>query len=66
MTFELNKIEEENLEEFCKKHRHPEVNKGAIGGHISIHFAMTSIGDMASAHCSICDESEPIADYGKF
>ena len=66
MTFELNKIEEKNLEEFCEKHIHPEVNKGAIEGHISIRFVLTSIGDMASAHCSICDESERIADYGKF
>lgn len=62
-TFEFHGNEEKLYEEFCKRHIHPEVNKGAIGGNISVTFTMTSIGTFPSVHCSICGETENITDY---
>lgn len=66
MTFEINDKEEKLYHEFCEKHKHPETNKGAIGGHISVRFNCTGLGDMASVHCGVCGETESITDYGKF
>ena len=63
MKFELNETESKKAEEFLEKHRHPEVYKGAIGGHINFIFTPTSIGDACTIHCSICDEKENITDY---
>jgi hypothetical protein len=63
MKFELNEVETERAKAFQRKHRHPEVYKGAIGGHINYIFTPTSIGDACSIHCSICDEKENITDY---
>ena len=58
---------EDNMEaaarEFEQQHLHPEVNKGAIGGHINYIFTPTSIGNGKSIHCSICGEEENITDY---
>lgn len=63
MKFELNETEFKKAKEFLEKHRHPEVYKGAIGGHINFIFTPTSIGDACTIHCSICDEKENITDY---
>ena len=63
MKFELNEIESERAKEFLEKHRHPEIYKGAIGGHINFIFTPTSINDACTIHCSICDEKENITDY---
>ena len=66
IEFKLNEKENELAEKFMQKHRHPEVYKGAIGGHINYIFTPTSIGDACSLHCSICDEVENITDYNKW
>ena len=63
MKFELNEVETERAEAFQEKHRHPEVYKGAIGGHLNYIFTPTSIGDACSIHCTICDAEENITDY---
>lgn len=63
MEFKLNEKEVEKAKEFLKKHRHPDIYKGAIGGHINFIFTPTSIGDACSLHCSICNEEENITDY---
>lgn len=63
IEFKLNEKEEAAANEFMKKHRHPEVYKGAIGGHIHFLFTSTSVGDACILHCSICDEKENITDY---
>lgn len=63
IKFELNDKEEKLYNEFCTKHIHKDVNKGAIGGHISITFTLTSIGDGKSIKCGICGEEQNITDY---
>ena len=64
--FELKDIEEKLYYEFCEKHRHKDVNTGAIGGNISIRFTVTSIGDMPTVRCDVCGAEENITDYGRF
>ena len=63
MKFELNEKETELAEKFLQEHRHPEIYKGTIGGHINFIFTPTSIGDACSIHCTICDVEENITDY---
>lgn len=63
IEFKLNEKENELAEKFMNEHRHPEVYKGTIGGHIRYTFIPTAIGDAVSIHCSICDAEENITDY---
>ena len=49
-----------------EKHRHSEVNKGAIGGHINYIFTPTGVGDACSMHCNICGVEENITDYSNW
>ena len=65
MTFELNENETQSFNAFCEKHRHSETYTGAIGGHISIRFTITSIGTMPTVRCDVCGEEENITDYDK-
>ena len=66
MEFKLNEKETEKAREFLEKHRHPDIYKGTIGGHINFIFTPTSIGDACSLHCSICNEEENITDYSNW
>ena len=63
IEFKLNEKEEALAREFMSEHRHPEVNKGAIGGHINFIFTPTSIGDACTIRCAICDTKKNITDY---
>ena len=63
IEFKLNEKENELAEKFLQEHRHPEVYKGSIGGHIDFIFTPTSIGDACIIHCDICDKKENITDY---
>lgn len=63
MVFKLNDKEEVAAREFMQQHRHSEVNKGAIGGHMEFIFTPTSIGDACSIRCDICGEEKNITDY---
>ena len=63
IEFKLNEKENELAERFMQDHRHPEVYKGTIGGHISFIFTPTSVGDACVMHCDICDKEENITDY---
>lgn len=63
IEFKLNEKENELAEKFILKHRHPEVYKGAIGGHLEYIFTPTSIGDVCTIKCTICDSEENITDY---
>ena len=63
MVFKLNDKEEAAAKEFLQQHRHPEVYKGAIGGHINFIFTPTSISDACTIHCTICGTEENITDY---
>ena len=49
--------------EFEKEHRHKDVNKGAIGGHLEIRLTPTSLGTAKSIKCSICGCENNITDY---
>ena len=62
-SMSMSPIEYYRYEQFAKNHRHKDVNKGAIGGHISIDTVFTSIGCGRSVRCSICDEDADITDY---
>lgn len=66
MEFKLSDKEEENLKKFIQNHKHSDVNKGAIGGHISVTFNCTSIGNFPSVKCSVCGEKEDICDYDNY
>lgn len=61
--FELNDKEKKKAEAFIKKHKHPEVSKGAIGGHINYVFTPTGIGICIWMECSICKAKKDITDY---
>lgn len=61
--FELHDTEETLAAEFIKEHIHPEIPKGAIGGHISYIFTPTSIGTGVSIKCELCDTEKNITDY---
>lgn len=61
--FKLNAEEEAAAEEFLQQHRHPEINKGTIGGHINFIFTPTSIGNACTIKCTICDSEKNITDY---
>lgn len=61
--FDFHGEEKKRYKDFCKRHKHPEIEKGSISGHISITFLITSIGAMPSMKCSICGEEEDITDY---
>ena len=61
--FKLNEKENELAKKFMQEHRHPEVYKGAIGGHISYIFTPNSIGVGKSVRCGICDSIRDITDY---
>jgi len=64
--FNLTEKEEEAAEKFMEKHRHKDVFKGAIGGHLSYRFTLTSIGTCVSVSCSICEKTKNITDYSKW
>jgi len=66
IAFKLNETEAQRADEFLEKHRHPEIYKGAIGGHINFIFTPTSIGDACTMHCTICDAEENITDYSNW
>jgi len=63
IEFKLNEKENELAEKFMQEHRHPEVYKGTIGGHISFTFIPTSVADNVSIRCNICNKEENITDY---
>ena len=63
IEFKLNEVESERAEKFMNEHRHGDVYKGAIGGHIIYTFMPTSIGDAVCIKCLMCDSEENITDY---
>ena len=63
IQFSLSEKEETQAREFMDKHRHPDVYKGTIGGHISFLFTPTAVGDSITIRCAICGEELDITDY---
>ncbi len=63
IEFRLNEKEEALAEEFMQRHRHSDVYKGTIGGHLRYIFTPTSIADACSIECTICGSKENITDY---
>ena len=61
--FTLTEEEEKSAEKFETDHRHPEIDHGCIGGHLTYLFTVTSIGTGISIRCSDCDADEDITDY---
>ena len=66
IEFKLSEKEEAAAEDFMQQHRHPDVPKGAIGGHLEYLFTPTSIGDACCIHCTICGEEKNITDYSNW
>ena len=66
IEFRLSKKENELAKKFMQEHRHPEIYKGAIGGHINFIFTPTSIGDACTIKCTICDSEKNITDYSNW
>ena len=63
MKFELSKKEELAAKEFEEEHRHKDIYKGAIGGHLEYTFIPTSLGSAVIVKCSICNAEKNITDY---
>lgn len=63
IEFKLNKKESKLAEKFMQEHRHSEIYKGTIGGHLEFIFTPTSIGDACTIKCTICDIEKNITDY---
>lgn len=63
IEFKLNQKENELAEKFLQEHRHSDIYKGAIGGHMNFIFTPTSIGDACVIKCTICGKQENITDY---
>ena len=68
--FELNKIETARYKKFAKNHygclfdKETKENKfGAIGGHLSISFSITGVGNFVKCHCEGCHKYADITDY---
>jgi hypothetical protein len=66
MVFKLNAVEEAAAKDFIQQHRHPEVNKGTIGGHMEFIFTPTAIANVCSIRCTICGEEKNITDYNNW
>jgi cupin superfamily acireductone dioxygenase involved in methionine salvage len=66
IEFKLNEKENELAEEFLQEHRHPEIYKGTIGGHMNFIFTPTSIGDACTIKCTICGAEKNITDYNNW
>ena len=66
IEFKLNDKETKLAEKFIQKHRHPEVYKGTIGGHMRFMFTPTGIGDGCIVECTICCSRKDITDYSKW
>ena len=66
IEFKLNEKENELAEKFLQEHRHPEIYKGAIGGHIDYVFTPNGIGTAITIHCGICGERKNITDYSRW
>lgn len=63
MEFKLSEKESKAAEEFETKHRHSDVYKGAIGGHIVYRIIPTSLGNTINMYCNVCNVEENITDY---
>lgn len=63
IEFKLNEKENKLAEKFLQEHKHPEVYKGAIGGHLNFIFTPTSIADTCTIECEICGAKKNITDY---
>lgn len=63
IEFKLNEKETKLAKKFMQEHRHPDIYKGAIGGHLKYIFTPTSIGDACTIKCTICGTEENITDY---
>ena len=59
----FSELEVYRYREFEKEHRHKDVNKGAIGGHLEIRLTPTSLGTAKSVKCHVCDCESNITDY---
>ena len=59
----FSELEVYRYRQFEKEHRHKDVNKGAIGGHLEISLTPTSLGTAKSIKCSICGCENNITDY---
>lgn len=59
----FSELEVYRYRQFEKEHRHKDVNKGAIGGHLEIRLIPTSLGTAKSIKCSICGCENNITDY---
>lgn len=66
IEFKLSEKENELAEKFMQEHRHSEIYKGAIGGHINFIFTPTSIGDACTIKCTICNTEKNITDYSNW
>jgi len=61
--FELTDKEYTKAKLFEEEHRHKDVNKGAIGGHVEYIFTPNSVFRGVSIKCNVCNKELNITDY---
>ena len=60
--FKLTPVETARYKMFRANHKHSDVEKGAIGGGISIEFMPTGIGNVVTCRCGICGQVADITN----
>jgi hypothetical protein len=64
MKLELNDKEDARFRLFCENHHEcSKAHLGAIGGHFSIEFGFTSIGETKVVKCFVCKAEKNITDF---
>lgn len=48
--------------QFCKDHKHDEIDRGAIGGGMEISYMPTGLGNIVKLRCELCGAEADITD----
>lgn len=62
-AFQLLGREAARARRFETRHAHPDVEKGAAGGHLRYSFTPTGLGTNARVRCLVCKRSRDLTDY---
>jgi hypothetical protein len=60
--FKMTSIEYARFRKFQELHRHEGVDRGAIGGGVSVSFMPTSLGNVVKCECHICGQTTDITN----
>lgn len=52
--------------QFCEDHKHPDIDRGAIGGGLIISYMPTGLGDIVKVKCDLCGAEADITDINSW